>query len=171
MDEKKTLTLPIHKHPQLHASPYKQKTSITFPTQRYNIIQHTKGKKTSSTMALDNKHSHRPPHMTTDIKTNLCYINTSIAPMHLSTRGNNKIICTSPPHICSSEETLHRLNCHTLAQLRTNKSYLHKVDTKSHDSPLCPLCNTHTQTHIISLTAPSYGFVEDSATGPELLAR
>ena len=24
------------------------------------------------------------------------------------------------------------------------KSYLHNVDTKSHPSPLCPLCNTHT---------------------------
>ena len=27
------------------------------------------------------------------------------------------------------------------------KSYLHKVDAKSHPSPLCPLCNTHTHSH------------------------
>ena len=37
----------------------------------------------------------------------------------------------------------------TLAQLSTNKSpflksYLHKVDAKTHPSPLCPLCNIHT---------------------------
>ena len=30
------------------------------------------------------------------------------------------------------------------------KSYLHKVDAKSHPSPLCPLCNTHTR-HTSSL--------------------
>ena len=51
-------------------------------------------------------------------------------------------------HINSSEEILPRLNSRTLAQLRTNKSpfiksYLHKVDVKSHPSPLCPICNTH----------------------------
>ena len=68
---------------------------------------------------------------------------------HLATRSNNKILRTPPPHINSSEEILPRLTCLTRAQLRTNKSpflksYLHKVDTKSHPSPLCPLCNTHT---------------------------
>ena len=47
------------------------------------------------------------------------------------------------PHISSSEKILPRLT------LRSNKSpflksYLHKVDNKSHPSPLCPLCNTHT---------------------------
>ena len=68
--------------------------------------------------------------------------------MHLATRGNNKILCTPPPHIISSEEILPRLTRRTLAQLRTNKSsflksYLHKVNVKSHPSPLCLLCNTH----------------------------
>ena len=68
--------------------------------------------------------------------------------IHLATRGNNKILRTSPPHISSSEEILPRLTHRTLAQFRTNKSpflksYLHKVYTKSHPSPLCPLCCTH----------------------------
>ena len=63
--------------------------------------------------------------------------------MHLATRGNNKILRTPPPHISSSEEILPRLTCGTHAQLRTNKSsflkvYLHKVDAKTHPSPLCP---------------------------------
>ena len=54
-----------------------------------------------------------------------------------------------------------------LAQLRTNKSpflksYLHKVDAKTHPSPLCPLCNIHTHdthhlfncTHIRTTLSP-----------------
>ena len=78
----------------------------------------------------------------------MCYIHTSIVSRHLSTRGNNKILCTSPPHISSSEERLHCFTCCTLAQLRTNKSpflksYIHKVEAKSHPSPQCPFCNTH----------------------------
>ena len=68
--------------------------------------------------------------------------------MHLVTRDNNKIMRTLPPHISSSEEILHRLTRRTHAQLRIKKSRflksdLHKVDARSHPSPLCPLCNTH----------------------------
>ena len=64
-------------------------------------------------------------------------------------RGNNKILRTPPPHISSAEEILPYITCRTLAQLRTNKSpflksYLHKVDVKSHPSPT------------ISSTAPTY---------------
>ena len=86
----------------------------------------------------------------------MCHIHTSIIYMHLATRGNNKILCTPPPHISNSEEILHRLTRCTLAQLRTNKlpflsSCLHKVDTKSLPSPLCALCNTHTH-HLFSCT-------------------
>ena len=64
---------------------------------------------------------------------------------------------------------LPHLICHTLAQLRTNKSpllksYLHKVDAKSHPSTLCRLCNTqhtsslelHPHTHYVVTT----GFVD-----------
>ena len=75
---------------------------------------------------------------------------TCIVSIHLAARGNNKILRTPPPHIISSEEILPRLTCCTRAQFRTNKSpflksYLHKVDDKTHPSPLFPLCNTHTQ--------------------------
>ena len=77
------------------------------------------------------------------------HIHTSIVSWYLSTRSNNKILRTPPPHIRSSEEIVPRLTRRTLAQPRTNKSpflksYLHKFDDKSHPSPLCPLCNTHT---------------------------
>ena len=45
--------------------------------------------------------------------------------------------------------------CPTQNKSPIHKSYLHKVDTKSHPSPHCPLCTTHT-THTISSTAPTY---------------
>ena len=95
------------------------------------------------------------------------HIHTSIVSRHLATRGNNKILRTPPPHTSSSEEILPRPTRRTLAQLRTNKSpflksYLHKVDAKSHPSPLCPLCNNHTHdthhlfncTHIRTILSP-----------------
>ena len=77
------------------------------------------------------------------------HIHTSIVSKHLATRCKKKILRTPPPHISNSEEILPRLTRRTLAQLITNQSpflkpYLHKVDAKSHPSPLCPLCNTHT---------------------------
>ena len=76
------------------------------------------------------------------------HIHTSIVSKHQATRCNNKILRTPLQHISSSEEILQRLTRRTLAQLRTNKSpflksYLHKVDAKTHPSPLCPLFNTH----------------------------
>ena len=90
------------------------------------------------------------PHTvaTTDINTNMRHVNTSLVSMHLATIGNNKILCTPPPHISNFEEILPRLTSRSLAQLRTNKStlfksYLDKVDAKSHPLPLCPFCNTH----------------------------
>ena len=103
------------------------------------------------------------PHTvtTTDIKTNMRHIHTSIVSRHLSTRGNSKILRTPPPHISSSEERLPRLTRRTLTQLRTNKSpflksYLHKFDAKSYPSPLCPpLQHPHTQ-HTITSTSPTY---------------
>ena len=95
---------------------------------------------------------------TTDIKTNIRHMHTSIVSRHLATRGNN-IMRTPPPHIVSSEETLPHLTRRTLAQLGTNKSpflksYLDKVDANSHPSPLCPLCDTHIHNthHLFNLT-------------------
>ena len=103
--------------------------------------------------------------------------------MYLATRGNNKILCTPPPHIRSSEYILPRLTRRTLAQLKTNKSpflksYLHKIDDKSHPSPLCPLCNIHTHgthhifncTHIRNTLSSLYLWT-DPAGVMELLAR
>ena len=133
----------------------------------YTNTQHTstlQGSKSNhfQQRLLHNKHSHRPHTVTTtDIKTNLRHIHTSIVSRHLATRCNNKILRTPPPHIISSEEILPRPTRRHLAQFRTNissflKSYLHKFDAKSHPSPLCPsVTPTHT-THTISLTSPTY---------------
>ena len=103
---------------------------------------------------------------TTYIKTNMRHIHTSIVSRHLATRDNYKILRTPPPHISSSEE-IPRLTRRIIAQLRANKSpflqaYLHKVDPKTHPSPLCPLFNTHTHythhvfngTHIRTTLSP-----------------
>ena len=147
-------------------------TSITSPTQTHNILQHSKAKKT--TIFNNGRYTTNIPTdthtvTTTDIKTNMRHIYTSIVSRHLATRGNNKILRTPPPHTMysSSEEILPRLTRRTLAQLRTNKSpflksYLHKVDAKTHPSPLCPLCNIHTHdthhlfncTHIRTTLSP-----------------
>ena len=103
----------------------------------------------------------------------MCYIHTSNVSRHLASRVNDKTRRTPPPHISSSDERLPRLTRRTLAQLRTNKStflksYLHKVDAKSHPSPLCPRCNTHTHdthhlfncTHIRTTYIVTPGFVD-----------
>ena len=73
------------------------------------------------------------PHTatTTDIKTNMCHIHTSIVSRHLATRGNNKVLRTPPPHISSFEERLPRLTRRTLAQLRTNYSLPQIILTQS----------------------------------------
>ena len=110
------------------------------------------------------------------------HIHTSIVSMHLDRRGNNKILCTPPPQISSFEEIHPRLTRRTLAQPRTNKSpfpksYLHNADAKSHPSPLCPLCNTHTHdthhlfncTHIRTTLLP-LDLWTDPAGVTELLA-
>ena len=90
------------------------------------------------------------PHIITQSlqRTNMRHKHTSIVSRHIFTRGNNNILRTPQPHFISSEQILSRRTRRIIAQLRTNKSqffksYLHKVDAKSHPSPLCPLCNTH----------------------------
>ena len=159
-----TLTLPIHEHLQLNASKYKQKTQHpSHPLHKHTTYFNTQRLK--KTIFNNGRYTTNIPTdtvTTSDIKTNMCYIQTSIISRHLATRGNNKILHTPPPHTSSTEERLPRLTRRTLAQLRTNnspflKSYLHKVNATTHPSPLYPLCNIHTHTtHIISSTAPTY---------------
>ena len=159
-----TLILPIHEHLQLHASQYKQKTQHPLhPLHKHTTYFNTPRLKKPTIFNNGRYTTNIPtdPHTvtTTDTKTNMRHIHTSIVSRHLATRGNNKILRTPPPHISSSEERLPRLTRRTLAQLRTNKSpflksYLHKVDAKTHPSPLCPLCNinTHDTHHLFNCT-------------------
>ena len=90
------------------------------------------------------------------------HIHTSIVFRHLATRCNNNILRTPPPSlpdIICSEEILARPTRRTIAKLRTNKSpflksYVYKVDVKSHVSPLWPFCKTHTHNthHLFNCT-------------------
>ena len=93
------------------------------------------------------------------------------------------MLCTPSPHISSSEETLPRITRRTLAQLRTNnypflKSYLHKVDAKSHPITTMPPLKTHTHdthhlfncTHIRTTLSP-LDLWTDPAGVMELVAR
>ena len=125
------------------------------------------------------------PHTvtTTDIKTNMRHIHIYIVSRHLATKGNKKILRTPPPHISSSEEIIIRITHRTLAQLGTNKSpflisYLHKVDAKTHPSPLCPICNINSHdTHYlfkcthIRITLSPMDVWADPTEVMELLAR
>ena len=92
--------------------------------------------------------------------------------------NSNKIKRAPTPHIIIHEEIAPRLSRRTLAQLRTNKSpflksYLHKVDAKSHPSPLCVLCNTYTHnthdlfafTHIYTIV-PGFVAIYRRRDGP-----
>ena len=138
----------------------KYTTSITSLTQTYNIIQHSKAKNTlsSTTPATQQTFSQFPHSHYNSHKTNMHHIHTYIVSMHLATRGLK--MRKPPPHISSSEEIVPRFTRRTLAQLRIKnlslKSYIHKVDAKSHPSPLFPYVTLTYTTHIISLTTPTY---------------
>ena len=91
--------------------------------------------------------------------------------MHLSTRGNNKILRTPLPPIKSSEEILPHLTRRTPAQLRTNKShflnYTYTKSTLNHiHHQITPLQHSHTQylfncnPHMHHVVTP--GFVDRS---------
>ena len=134
------------------------------------ILQHSKAKTLFLTMATTQQtFPQTPPHTvtTTDIKTNMHHIHTSIVSRHLDTRGNNKILRAPPPHISNSEERLPRLTRRTLAQLRTNKSpslksYLHKVDATSITTmpPLQPQHTPSLQMHPHTHHTVTPGFVD-----------
>ena len=144
-----TLILPIHENLQLYASQYKQKHNIHhIPCTN---IQHTSAFQGSKTHNLKERSLHNKLHTdlhtvtTTDIKTNIRHIHTSIVSIHLITRYNNKILRTPPPHISSSED--------------------------HHNASFVTLTYT---THIISSTAPTLSPLDlwtDPAGVTTLLAR
>ena len=142
-----TLILPIYEHMQLHASQFKHKHTIYFTTPRLKSLQ----------SPPQNKHSHTVT--TTDIKTNMCHLHTSIVSRHLAVRSNNKILHTPPPYIRSSEDTLSRLTRRTPAQIRINKSpflksYYATFVTLTHTSS--PQIHPHTY-HVVT-----HGFIDRS---------
>ena len=162
-------------------------TSITSPTQTHNILQHSKAKK--NTIFNNGRYTTNiptDPHTvtTTDIKTNMRHIHTSIVSRHLATRCNNKILRTPPPHTSSPEEILPRLTRRTLAQLRTNKSPIPQIiltQSRRQNTSITtmpPLCSIHTHdthhlfncTHIRTTLSP-LDLRTDPAGVTALLAR
>ena len=107
-----TLTLPIHEHLQLHASQYKQKTQHpSHPLHKHTTYFNTPRLKKNTIFNNGRYTTNIPtdPHTvtTTDIKTNMRHIHTSIISRHLATRGNNKILRTPPPHRTSPPHSSH----------------------------------------------------------------
>ena len=132
---------PLHKHTTYFNTPGLKKTTI-FNNDRY-----------TTNIPTD-------PHTvtTTDIKTNMRHIHTSIVSRHLATRGNNKIL----------HHTLAALKRYFTASLvaplpsseQTNLPSSNHTYTKStpkliHHHYAPSVTSTHT-THIISSTAPTY---------------
>ena len=167
-----TLTLSIHKHLQLHASQYKQKTQHpSHPLHKHRTYLNTRRLKHYLQQWALHNNLPTDPHTvtTTDIKRNMRHIHTSIVSRHLVTRGNNKILRTAPPHISRSEEILSRLTYRPLVQLRTNNSpFSNHTYTKSmpnhihhHSSPfVIPTYTSSLQLHphVHPVVAP--GFVD-----------
>ena len=131
---------------------------------KHTIYFNTPRLKHYLTMAATQQKFAQTPHQ---IYKKTCAMYIHLLSLCIYPQETKKILRTPPPHISSSEEILPRFTHGTLAQLRTNKSpflkvYLHKVDAKTHPSPLCPLCNTHTHdthhlfncTHIRTTVSP-----------------
>src|SRR6476469_7475343 len=96
----------------------------------------------------------------TTVQRNIREIHHSLVQNHLQSLKNNKIINQPAPPINKDEQPLLRKTRRTLEQLRTNKSpllksYLHKIDSQSHPSPRCPLCNTqnHETKHLFTCSS------------------
>ena len=73
-------------------------------------------------------------------------IHTTTVTTNMRTR-TIRLIQATVQSVNTSEASLTKAHCCTLAQLRTNKSpfpliYLHKVNVSHNSSPLYPLCNT-----------------------------
>ena len=130
-----TLILPIHEHIQLHASQCKQKTQHpSHPLHKHTTYFNTPRLK--NTIFNNGRYTTNIPTdpytiTTTDIKTNMRHIHTSIVFMHLATGGNNKILRTPPPHINCSVEILPRFTRHTIVQLRYHPSSKYNYTKKT----------------------------------------
>ena len=180
----KTLTLPIHVHLQLHASQYKQETQHpSHPLHIHTTYFNTPRLKKSTIVNNGHYTTNIPIVTTTDIKTNMRHIHTYIYLGIYPQEAITKYYAHLHHTLAALKKLLPRLTRCTLSQLRTNKSpflksYLHKVDAKSHQSPLCPLCNTYTHnahhlfncTHICTTLSPM-DMCTDPAGVTALLAR
>ena len=156
-----TLTLPIHEHLQLHTSQYKQKTQHpSHPHHKHTTYFNTpRLKQTIFNNGRYTTNIPTDPHTvtTTDIKTNMRHIHTSIvssiypqepitkcAHLHHTFAGLKRYLpASSLPH---SEQIKHPFSNHTYTMSTSNQIHHHQVPF---------VTRTHT-THIMSSTTPTY---------------
>ena len=138
-------------------------TSTTPLTQTYTILQHAKAKTNIFNNGRYTTNLPIYPHTvtTTDIKTNMRHIHTSIVSRHLPTRDNNKILRSPPVHISGYEEMLPASlvaplpNSELIIHPSSNHTYTKSMPNHIHHHYAPSVTLTYT-THIISLNAPTY---------------
>ena len=161
-----TLTLPIHKHLQLYASQYKQKTQHpSHPLHKHTAYFNTPRLK--NTIFNNGRYTTNIPtdHHTvtaTDTKSNMGHIHTSIVSKFLATSGHNKILRTPPPHTLAAlkrdfpASLIAPLPNSELTNLpSSNHTYTKSTPKHIHHHYAPSATSTHT-THIIYSTAPTY---------------
>ena len=169
-------------HLQLHASQYKQKTHPSHPLQLHRHTTYLNTPSLKNTIFNNGRYTTIIPidHHTTDIKTNMRHIYTSIVSRHLATKGNNKILRTPPPHIISSE----KIPPASLVALLPNSEQINHPSSKHtctkstpnhihhHYAPSVTLTHTHDTPHLFNCThIVTPGFVDIPAGVTALLAR
>ena len=158
------ICMPKHSH-----FPYTSTYSSTpHNTNRKHNIHHTHYTNTQHTSTFQAKNTiiNNGGYTNTFLQTSThshynTHIHTLIVFMHLSTKGNNTILCTPPPHIISSEEILPASLVEPLPNseqiYHTFSNYTHTRPTKNHINHHYASYRTLTHTiHINSLTAPTY---------------
>ena len=84
----------------------------------------------------------------------MCHIHTS---MHLVTRGNNKILCTPPPHIRSALLVASLPNSEQINHPSSNHTYTKSTPKHIHHHYAPPpLCNTHDTHRLFNCTTLSH---------------
>ena len=76
-------------------------------------------------------------------------IHTQAVQQHLATIPNYSILNRPPPTVDDTEKQLPRPTRRLLAQIRANKSPLHRIDPITHPSPLCRMAD-HDTTHLFN---------------------